>query len=114
MAIKQFRVPVQDKAELDFELVFQRMIDGEWVEQTEKFKARATVPGNLLLSMAASMRAGEALQAHEMMRMLRQSITKDDEERFFNLLDDPDTAIPLETLGEILEWLAEYYVGRPT
>jgi hypothetical protein len=114
MVSKQFRVAPQDRTYLDFELVFQRLINDEWVEQTEKFKARSTVPGNLLLSMTAAINAGQSLQAHEMMRMLHQSISKEDEERFFDLLDDPDTAIPLETLGEILEWLAEQYVGRPT
>jgi hypothetical protein len=114
MATKQFKVPRQDKPALDFELVFDRMIDGEWVEQTEKFKARSSIPGNLLLAMTAAINASEGIQAQQTINLLHRSITKDDEERFFKVLDDPDTAVPLETLVEIMVWLAGEYSERPT
>jgi len=87
---------------------------GEWVEVTDKFKARGVVPGNLLVSLTASMAAGEGLQAHELQRLLGQAIQPEFKEQFFKVLDDPDTAVPIETLGEIVEWLAEEYANRPT
>jgi hypothetical protein len=114
MSTKQFRVPRQDKPPLDFELVFDRLIDGEWVEQTEKFQARASIPGNLMLTMTAATRASEGIQAETMLRLLHRVITKEDEERFFNLLDDSETAVPLDTLGDIVMWLAEQYIDSPT
>lgn len=112
--MKQFRVPRQDKEPLEFELVFDKMIDGSWQEQTEKFMARATVSGNLLVSLTASMNGGPGLQAQELQRLFRQIILPEDTERFNAVLDDPETAIPIETLGAIVEWLMEEYVDRPT
>lgn len=36
-------------------------------------------------------------------------------EPFFRLLDDPDTPVPLQTLIDIVQWLAATYTGnRPT
>jgi hypothetical protein len=112
--MKEFRVPRPDKESLDFQLVFDKRIDGEWVEQSEKFKARGNVPGNLLVSLTASMNASEGMQAQELQRLLGQSMEPEYKARFFEVLDDPDTAVPIETLGEILEWLAGEYSGRPT
>jgi hypothetical protein len=114
MTTKQFRVPREDRPPLDFELVYDRFINDEWVEQTDKFQMRPTVPGNLMLAMTAAANASEAIQASELVRMLHRAIIKDDEERFFELLDDSDTAVPIETLADIIVWLAGEYGGRPT
>lgn len=35
-------------------------------------------------------------------------------DEFFALLDDPDIAIPVDTLAEIAGWLSEQYTSRPT
>jgi len=112
--MKEFRVPRADHVPLDFQLVFDRKgDDGEWIETTEKFQARGTIPGNLLVSFTASLAASEGVQAHELQRLLGQSMMPDNRERFMEILDDPDTAVPIETLGEICEWLAEEYTkGR--
>ena len=112
--MKEFRVPRADKPALDFQLVFDRKVNGEWVEQTEKFKARGAIPGNMLVSLVAAMSASEGMQAHEIQRVLGNAMDPDYKERFFEVLDDPDTAVPIETLGEIMEWLAGEYGARPT
>lgn len=112
--MKQFRVPRQDKPGLDFELVYDKFIDGEWREQSEKFTARGSVPGNMLVSMTASMNGSAGLQAQELQRMFATVIPDEDKPRFMAILDDPDTAVPIETLGEIIGWLAEEYSSRPT
>jgi hypothetical protein len=112
--MKQFRVPRQDKPVLEFELVYDKQIDGAWQEQTEKFTARGSVPGNLLVSLTASMAADPGVQAHELQRMFATVIIPEDKPRFMGVLDDPDTAVPIETLGEIMSWLAEEYSSRPT
>jgi hypothetical protein len=46
--------------------------------------------------------------------MFSTVILPEDKPRFMEVLDDPDTAIPIEVLGEILQWLAEEYGSRPT
>lgn len=112
--MKQFKAPRADKPPLDFELVYERLIDDEWQEQTDKFRARGSCPGNLLVSLTAAMSAGPGIQASELQRMFRQMILPEDKERFFNVINDEETAIPIQTLGEIIEWLASEYSGRPT
>jgi hypothetical protein len=111
---KQFRVPRQAGEPHDFELVYDKLIDGDWKEQTDKFRARHSVPGNLLVSMAASTEGSAGVQAKELQRLFNQVIVPDDKARFNEVLDDPDTAVPIETLGEIVQWLAETYANRPT
>jgi hypothetical protein len=118
--MKEFRVPRADKDALDFSLVYDRFVKDEetgeesWVEQTDKFQARGSVPGNLLISLTASMTSGVGVQAHELQRLLYSCMVKEDKERFIELLDDPDTAVPIELLGEITQWLAGEYSNRPT
>ena len=34
-------------------------------------------------------------------------------EKFINLLENPETIVTVETLGEIAGWLTEQYAGRP-
>jgi hypothetical protein len=126
--MKEFKVPRADKPNLDFALTFDRFIPGEpadeaggtpatedhWEEQTEKFQARGQIPGNLLVSLTASMNSGVGVQAHELQRLLTSALVPTDRERFVKLLDDGDTAVPIEMLGEIAEWLAVEYSNRPT
>jgi hypothetical protein len=49
-----------------------------------------------------------------MISMLQMAILPEDKDEFMELIDDPDVAIPIETLADILIWLAEAYTGRPT
>ena len=111
---KQFKAQRNVKAPLDFELTYERLIDDEWEEQTDKFKARGQVAGHLLMRIAGAMDEGVSIQATELVHLLSRAILPEYKQQFMKLIDDDDVAIPIETLGEILEWLAEEYAGRPT
>jgi hypothetical protein len=111
---KQFKAPRNTKAPLDFELTYERLIDGEWEEQTDKFKARGQIAGHLMMRIAGVMDSGVSIQAAEMITLLNSAVLPEYRPAFMKLIDDNDVAIPIETLGEILEWLAEEYTERPT
>jgi hypothetical protein len=111
---KQFTAPRNTKEPLDFELTYERLIDDEWEQQTDKFKARGQVAGHLMMRIAGAMESGISIQAGEMVTLLSAAILPDYKHQFMRLIDDNDVAIPIETLGEILAWLAEEYTGRPT
>jgi len=115
MAPKQFRAPRDTRPPLEFEITYSRLIKGEWEEQTDKFRARPMIAGNMMLRMAATMDSpGIGLQSGEMIKLLDGAIWPEDKKRFMALLDDNDTAIPIDTLGEILMWLVEEYAEHPT
>lgn len=44
----------------------------------------------------------------------RSAIVPEQIDEFFDLLDDPDIAVPVDTLSEIAGWLSEQYTARPT
>lgn len=44
----------------------------------------------------------------------RSLLTDDDRFRFAQLSNDPERALLVEDLGEVVVWLAEVYVDRPT
>jgi hypothetical protein len=112
--VKQFKAPRNAREPLDFELTYDQLIDGEWEEQTDKFKARGQVAGHLLMRIAGVMEAGTSMQAAEMVQLLNAAILPEYRQQFMRLIDDNDVAIPIDTLGEILTWLAEEYTQRPT
>jgi hypothetical protein len=111
---KQFTNKRDRRPPLEFEINYEQLIDGEWEEKTEKFRARPSVQGHMLLQMATSMDKGIGIQAVELIKLLNEAIWPDDLVEFNTLIDDPDIAISIDTLGEILEWLAESYTDRPT
>ena len=49
-----------------------------------------------------------------MLDIFKRVMPKDEYERFEALCDDPETVVPVETLGEIIGFLMECYSGRPT
>lgn len=120
--VKQFKAPRDKRPPIDFELVYEKLVDkdkDEWQEQTAKFRARPTVPGTVLLRIAAAMKKSSdleaiGLQASELLDLLNKAIWPEDTKAFFELLDDPETAVQIDTLAEILEWLAEEYAENPT
>jgi hypothetical protein len=111
---KTFKAIREKRPPLDFELEYEKLIDDEWQEQTEKFKARSAIPGHLMMQIAGAMESGVSVASAEMVKMLHSAIVPEDKDRFMTLIDDTEIAIPIETLGEILAWLAEEYTGRPT
>lgn len=112
---KQFKSKRTDLPPLEFEITFDRLNDdGEWVEETEKFTARPMIPSGVMLDIASAMEKSVGIQTAEVIKMMNTAIIAEDKNRFTELINDPDVAITIETLGEILEWLAEEYAGRPT
>jgi hypothetical protein len=114
MPAKQFKAPRDKRPPLEFEITYEKDIDGEFVEQTAKFRARPSIPGALLLQIASAMDAGIGIQSVELIRLFNGAIWPDDRRAFNDMINDEDVAVPIETLGEILEWLAEEYAERPT
>ncbi len=117
---KTFKAPRNNRPPLDFEIQYEKLVvnaeDGTsaWEEQTEKFQARPMVAGHLLMKIASAMDAGVAIQSAEMVSLLHSAIMPEFTGKFMELIDDDDVAVPIDTLGEILAWLAEEYTGRPT
>lgn len=110
---KQFKAVRDKRPPLEFEITYERLIDSEWVEQTEKFRARSTVAGGVMLNLAAAMDAEVGIQSAELVRLLNAAIWPEDKQQFQKFINDPDTAISIETLADILSWLAEEYAERP-
>jgi hypothetical protein len=114
MAPKQFHAPRDKRPPLEFEITYLRLKDGDWEDETEKFRARPAIAGGLMLTMSAAMDSGVAVQSAEIIRMLDGVIWPEDKARFNEVINDPDSAIPIETLAEIITWLIEEYAERPT
>lgn len=116
---RSFTVP-QNTEELFFDLEGQR------------FSCRPQIAAGVLLAFvtmgdnpAASKKKGKkaASAAEEadnknstraLLKFFRGALRPPEYKRFMDLINDPDIAIPLETLNDIIEWLAEEYTGRPT
>lgn len=111
---KQFKSKRSNLPPLEFEIEYERLLNGEWTEQTDKFMANGMVPGGVMLELAAAMEKPVGVQSEELIGLLNAAIVREDRIRFMQLIKDPDATIAIETLGEILEWLAEEYGNRPT
>jgi hypothetical protein len=114
MAPKQFHAPRDSRPPLDFEITYSRFVDGEWEDETQKFRARPTVPGALMLRIASTIDGQVGAMSGEIIKLLEGAIWPEDRVKFNALLDDPETAIGIEVLVEILGWLIEEYAERPT
>ncbi len=49
-----------------------------------------------------------------MLDIFKRVMPKDEYARFEELCNDPETVVPVDTLGEIVGWLMEVYSERPT
>lgn len=79
------------------------------------FHCRPALQGKFLLDMAASADPDNpASSALAVNKFFERALKPADLKRFNALLEDPDTIIKSETLGEILSWLVEEYSDRPT
>jgi hypothetical protein len=88
--------------------------DGDWVDETKKFRARPQIAGGLMLKMASVMDSSIAVQSIELLNMLNGAIWPEDKKAFNDLIEDEEVAIPIDTLAEILIWLSEEYAEHPT
>jgi hypothetical protein len=49
-----------------------------------------------------------------MTEFFQQALLPESYERFNKLLEDPDTIVTVDVLGEVTGWLVEQYSARPT
>ena len=87
----------------------------EFVLNNDTFKCRPAVPGRVILQFVAdadSDEGGKAALAID--QFLKSSMVETEYARFKTLVDDPDTIVSMETLGEIVGWLVEEYTARPS
>ena len=81
----------------------------------EEFTCRSAMPGTMLLDFirrADSDSGGMAAEA--VVDFLKTSLEEIDADRFQVMINDPETIVQVETLGEIVGWLVEQYTARPT
>jgi hypothetical protein len=53
-----------------------------------------------------------AAATNAMLDIFKRVMPKEEYARFEELCDDPDTVVPVETLGEIIAFLMEAYTGK--
>ena len=104
--IKQFTIPDQGDP-----LLFS--LGGQ------KFRCRGRIASGAILRLGEAVNGTEDSDASVIIKALRNflkaALLPEDYARFEAMLDDPDIAVPLETVNEIAGWLAgEYTNERPT
>lgn len=77
----------------------------------QDFKAHADIPGVVILDFAAASESGQTVLA--LTDFLSKALLPEDYERFNKVIHDPETIVPIETIGEIVAFLIEEYTGRP-
>lgn len=84
--------------------------------QTFRCRGRIASGAVLRLGEAVNVEDGDASVIIGALRnFLKAALLADDYKRFDAMLDDPDLAIPIQTVNEIAGWLAgEYTNERPT
>lgn len=102
---------------------FDREIENETVEREDvnfrlfgtQWDCREQVNGKLLMDQAASL-DGDSLvdQRDGVIGILKMTVLPDQIDDLLAELDDPDKVIQLQKLVEIVGWLVEQYVDRPT
>ncbi len=83
--------------------------------EKEQFTARPAVPGAVMLDFAKYMDSDDAsVVAEGLMDFFSVALVDEDIERFNDFIRDPDTAIEMSMLADIVGWLVEVYSERPT
>lgn len=79
------------------------------------FNCYKQIHGVTLLRFVKEASSEDGARATEaMLTIFKRVMPSEEYARFEELCDDPDTVVPVETLGEIIGWLMEVYTGRPT
>lgn len=80
----------------------------------QTFACYKQIHGVTLLRFVKESASEEGSRATEaMLDIFKRVMPSEEYERFEALCDDPDTVVPVETLGEIIGWLMEVYSGNP-
>lgn len=118
MAYKKFST--QARGDQDDPTVFELdgvgVLDGEpW---SERFKTVPVVPVGVIDALTSSMGTddhGNTVFAQpSLLKFMRGLLYDEDIPRFDALMGDKNRAVDINTLGEIMLWLAEEKTGRPT
>lgn len=119
MAPKRFDARRNDATPKEFILAYQRNVaaDGEpevLEDREDTFTALATSPAGVMVDFAAAGSQGGGKSAAALVEFLAQTLIDGDVDRFAELVRDKRVQIPVQTLGEIVEWLVAEYANRPT
>jgi len=80
----------------------------------QEFLCHPALQGKVLLDMAsASASQDAAASAKIMYDFFKAAMQEESYAKFLAVLEDPNTIVTVETLGEIAGWLTEQYSGRP-
>lgn len=119
--MKTFTSAAPATAPLDFEMQWWKLPDdGSPPTEggTEQFKARRNVPPGLLLDLAGAVvldADGKRLPNIGAVDGLMQALLyPDDFARWSALLRDPDRWVSMEQIADVILWLSEAFMGRPT
>lgn len=81
----------------------------------QEYQCRPVINGAVLLRFVREADSGEGgRSAGALLGFFKDLLLEEDFKRFETYVEDPDTVIPIETLGEIAAWVVEEYTGRPT
>jgi len=81
----------------------------------EEFTARPAVPGALLLDFVAEADSEDPVRAADaVMSFFDLALVDEDKDRFRDFIRDPDVAIQMDIIAQVIEWLVEQYTARPT
>ena len=87
--------------------------DAEGEGETFTFHARAAVPMGSLMKMLRGVDDNGDMDTAAIMQFLNEVLTAEDRDRWTTTLDRDDLAFSATMLGELGEWLGEYYMQRP-
>ena len=80
----------------------------------QEFLCHPALQGKVLLDMASASGSQDAAASAKIMYdFFKAAMQEESYTRFLAVLEDPNTIVTVETLGEIAGWLTEQYSGRP-
>lgn len=101
-------------AHRSFELAPTRTDPPTFSVAGREFKCLPEPPAGVLTDLISSADGSPGAQAQGLIGFIGGCLSDTDAESFLLTIHDKDTIVPLETLGEIAEWLVAEYTARPT
>ena len=80
-----------------------------------EFKCKSRIPGIVLMRWVSKLDMEDpAAAAGAVEELLRAAIAPDDQDDFFEYVEDPANNVDLQTLSQMAGWLVEQFTGNPT
>jgi hypothetical protein len=115
MAHRVFGIAPSDQQPVTFDVAGVLPNGEPW---SERFTSVREIPSGVLDDLLATMSVddqGRQTWNHvSLLRFMRGVLAAEDVARFEVLVRDKERIVPLDTLGELMMWLAEELTGRPT